>query len=67
MDNLISRFERGLIEVGKLIETTDFVKSIPSWETEPSIRVLIILLQHNSYHIGQIVSVRQFLGCWPPS
>ena len=30
-------------------------------------KLLLVLLQHNSYHIGQLVMVRKFLGDWPPS
>ena len=27
---------------------------------------LVHIAQHNSHHLGQVVSARQFLGLWPP-
>lgn len=30
------------------------------------LRELLLIAQHNSYHIGQIVAIRQALGSWPP-
>lgn len=27
---------------------------------------LIHVAQHNAHHLGQVVTLRQVLGCWPP-
>jgi uncharacterized damage-inducible protein DinB len=29
-------------------------------------REALLVIDHNSYHLGQLVFVRQFLGAWPP-
>ena len=29
--------------------------------------ILVVLAAHNSYHVGQIVLLRQALGAWPPA
>ena len=29
------------------------------------IKLILVLLQHTSYHLGQIVSLRKYLGDWP--
>jgi uncharacterized damage-inducible protein DinB len=29
--------------------------------------VLILLIAHNSYHVGQIVQLRRAMGAWPPT
>ena len=30
-------------------------------------REAILVIDHNSYHLGQLVFVRQLLGSWPPA
>ena len=30
------------------------------------LEIIEIIAQHNSYHLGQIVVIRQMLGTWPP-
>lgn len=41
--------------------------SIPHRTRTESVREEILMIQgHNSYHLGQIVSLRQGLGTWPP-
>lgn len=30
------------------------------------LRELLLVIDHNSYHLGQLVSLRRQLGCWPP-
>ena len=61
---LVKTFEDGLLETEKLIKTTDLHKPMPAWDDAPVIQAIIVLLQHNSYHYGQIVAVRKILGIW---
>lgn len=63
--NLVKMFENGLLEAEELIKTTDFHKPMPAWDNAPVIQAIVVLLQHNSYHYGQIVAVRKILGIWP--
>ena len=62
--NLVKAFENGLTEIENLINTTDLHKPMPAWDSAPVIQAIIVLLQHNSYHYGQIVAVRKSLGIW---
>lgn len=47
---------------------TDVLASIPYHRpgTYTALQQVLILADHNAYHIGQIVTVRQLLGIWPP-
>ncbi len=63
--NLVNKFEQGLLHTEELAKTTDLDKSMPSWGNAPVLQAFFVLLQHNSYHLGQIVSVRKILGNWP--
>jgi len=63
---LVSKFEKGLKEASQLVEQVDLAKPIPAWGGAPTLQVLMVVVQHNSYHIGQIVATRIALGYWPP-
>lgn len=65
-DKLVMQFHSGLDELDKIIESCDFAKVIPEWNASVA-EALLIVLQHNSYHLGQIVSVRQATGNWTTS
>lgn len=47
----------------------DLFAQVPSAEKghHHSLRVALILLDHNGYHTGQLVDLRIALGIWPPS
>lgn len=62
--NLVKKFENGLTEVEELAKTVDLHKAMPAWDDAPVIQAFIVLLQHNSYHLGQIIAVRKILGDW---
>ncbi len=62
--NLVHKFEKGLSKAENLVKTVDLYKSMPAWNNEPVIQAYMVLLQHNSYHLGQIVAVRKALGIW---
>lgn len=62
--NLVKMFEESLLEAEELIKTTDLHQPMPAWDGAPVIQAIIVLLQHNSYHYGQIVAVRKSLGIW---
>ncbi|WP_455463446.1 DinB family protein [Candidatus Hodarchaeum mangrovi] len=62
--NLVKMFEESLLEAEELIKTTDLHQPMPAWDGASVIQAIIVLLQHNSYHYGQIVAVRKFLGIW---
>lgn len=65
-EELVSKFKRDLQEATKLAGSIDPMKPMPGWKNAPTIQALLMLAQHNSYHLGQIVAVRKVLGSWPP-
>ena len=40
---------------------------IPHGSGQTYLRELVLVADHNAYHVGQIVLVRQALGIWPPA
>ena len=63
---LVKRFKTGLKEMEELIDTCDLGEPIKGWEGVSIPQAIHILAQHNAYHLGQIVTVRQALGDPPP-
>lgn len=63
---LVSAFEKSLEEAKKILKTMDLSKPVRIWKDQPTGRGMLVLVQHNSYHIGQIVVLRQLMGLWPP-
>ncbi len=63
---LIEKFENGLIEAESLTSKLESTKDLPAWPKVPPFAAFLVLIQHNSYHIGEIVATRQALGLWPP-
>ena len=43
---------------------TDLVAKLPWGDGQTVLREAMMLADHNAYHLGQIVSVRQALGAW---
>jgi uncharacterized damage-inducible protein DinB len=66
-NGLVDNFEKGIKKVKTLIEGVKFDDPMPAWENKPVIQGISVLLQHNSYHIGQIITTRKILGDLPPS
>ena len=46
-------------------ETLDLYDTVPSSDEHTYLREMLLVADHNAYHIGQIVSVRRQLGLWP--
>lgn len=44
---------------------TDLLAPIPGGSGQTLLREALLLADHNSYHLGQLVLVRRLLGCWP--
>ncbi len=44
---------------------TDLYAKIPWGDGQTILREALLVADHNAYHVGQIVSVRQALGAWP--
>ncbi len=61
-------FESGLDEAVALAQDAeripDLTASIPHGEGRTYLRQLLLIADHNAYHLGQIVAVRKMLGQW---
>ncbi|TXT54591.1 MAG: hypothetical protein BAJATHORv1_60088 [Candidatus Thorarchaeota archaeon] len=63
---LVEEFTQGLERAEIVAEMLESETPIPAWENMSASNGLLVLVQHNSYHMGQIVLLRQVLGIWPP-
>ncbi len=45
--------------------STDLFAPIPHGEEQTILREALLVADHNSYHLGQLIVVRRLLGAWP--
>jgi hypothetical protein len=66
-DNSISKFLTDLGEIIKLVEDNniDLTTEIAHGEGRTYLREILLVVDHNSYHLGQIAQIRKALGDWP--
>jgi hypothetical protein len=66
-DDCVSAFKRDLREMIRLVENprTDLCAKLPHGDGQNVLREALVLADHNSYHLGQLVNLRQALGSWP--
>ncbi|HEY7566910.1 MAG TPA: hypothetical protein VH762_05030, partial [Gemmatimonadaceae bacterium] len=43
----------------------DLFAKIPHGSGQTYARELVLVIDHNAYHIGQIVALRRLIGAWP--
>jgi DinB superfamily len=62
----VQSLERDLIAMGKLAANpkTDLLAKIPGGSGQTVLREILLIGDHNAYHLGQFVLVRRLLGCW---
>jgi hypothetical protein len=62
-----SAFQRDLRDMIRLIENpkTDLYAPIAHGQGQTILREALVLADHNSYHLGQLVDLRRALGSWP--
>ncbi len=65
----VEQFHRDLKAMQDLVADpqTDLYAKIPWGEGQTILREAMLVADHNAYHIGQIVSLRQALGAWQPA
>ena len=63
----VAAFERDLKAMVSLVENprTDLFANIPHGQGQTILREALVLADHNSYHLGQLVDLRRALGAWP--
>jgi hypothetical protein len=59
---------RGLAAMNRLAKkpSANLFARIPHGEGQTLFREALLVLDHNAYHLGQLVLVRRILGAWPP-
>jgi uncharacterized damage-inducible protein DinB len=63
----VEGFLADLEEVIKLVKepTLDLTANIPHGTGQTYLREILLVADHNAYHLGQIVQVRKLMGDWP--
>jgi hypothetical protein len=63
----VAAFRADLIAMQDLVAdpATDLFARIPHGEGHTILREALLVADHNSYHLGQLVTVRRMLGAWP--
>ena len=46
-------------------ESLDLYATVPAGDEHTYLREMLLVADHNAYHIGQIVAVRRQIGLWP--
>jgi len=66
-DKSVQSFQRDLAEMMDLVKNprTDLFAKILHGDGQTILRQALVLADHNSYHLGQLVDLRRALGAWP--
>ncbi len=66
-DHSVRDFHYDLLQMIALVENpkTDLHAPIPHGQGQTILREALVLADHNSYHLGQLVDLRRALGIWP--
>jgi hypothetical protein len=65
-DKSVEEFQRNLQEMKELVNdpNTDLFAKIPWGDGQTILREALLVADHNSYHLGQLLDVRRLLGAW---
>src|SRR3989441_4832338 len=65
-DNSVGQVEQDLRAMQRLVRdpATDLFARIPHGTGQTVLREALVLPDHNSYHLGQLVLLRRLLGAW---
>ena len=68
-DRSVEQFRQDLKAMQDLVADpkTDLYAKIPWGDGQTILREAMLVADHNAYHVGQIVSLRQALGAWQPA
>lgn len=66
-DQTLAAFRADLQAMQDLVANpaTDLFTRIPHGEGQTILREALLVADHNAYHLGQLVMLRQVLGAWP--
>ncbi len=65
-DSSVAGFRRDLAEMVKLVKdpSNNLLTPIPHGKEQTLLREALLVADHNSYHIGQLILLRRLLGAW---
>jgi uncharacterized damage-inducible protein DinB len=63
----VKKFRADLKAMQKLVKNpkTDLFAKIPWGEGQTILREVLLIADHNSHHLGQMLDLRRLLGAWP--
>jgi hypothetical protein len=63
----VAAFQKDLADMVHLVQNprTDLFAKIPHGQGQTILREALVLADHNSYHLGQLVDLRRAIGAWP--
>ena len=63
----VEKFRQDLKAMQDLVKDpkTDLFAKIPWGDGQTVLREVLLLADHNAYHLGQMLDVRRLLGAWP--
>ncbi len=64
----VARFLADLEAVVQIVQDPglDLTAPIPHAREHTYLREVLLVADHNAYHLGQVVAIRRLLGAWPP-
>lgn len=67
-DASVDAFRRDLDAMKDMVQNPDLdlLAEMPHGDGQTYLREALLVADHNAYHLGQLVTVRRLLGCWPP-
>ena len=65
-DASVAAFRRDLAEMERLVTdpSNDLFAPIPHGQGQTLLREALLVADHNSYHVGQLILLRRVLGAW---
>ena len=65
-DRAVAAFRADFQAITALVgnESTDLLAPLPHTDGKTLLREVLLLADHNSYHLGQLVILRRLLGAW---
>jgi uncharacterized damage-inducible protein DinB len=61
------RSDRAALKDLAVDPAVDLFAAIPHGTGQTYLRELVLVADHNAYHVGQLVLLRRLLGAWPKS
>jgi hypothetical protein len=67
-DRSVQQVQRDCAELAGFARehATTLTEAIPWGTGQTYLRTILVALDHNAYHLGQLVAVRKLVGAWPP-